>query len=123
MQFLTTTLALFSALSTGAFAANVFSSFLDANGAQIGTTNFDVSNGGCFSVGRASQISFSQSGPAENANGPYCLIAYDAGGCPGNGDYDQEFRDVSLDSSRTYQLAQGLNGAGSYRWIPFSCDP
>jgi hypothetical protein len=122
MQFTMSIVAVLSALS-GTLAADVFSSFLDANGAQIGSTNFDVANPGCFSVGRASQVSFSQSGPAENANGPYCLIAYNDGGCPGNGDYDQEFSNVSLDSSRTYQLAQGLNGAGSYRWIPVSCDP
>ncbi|KAF1920971.1 hypothetical protein BDU57DRAFT_31154 [Ampelomyces quisqualis] len=120
MQFTTQVIALFSALASTGLAANVFSSFLDANGAQIGSTNFDVGNDGCFAVGRASQVSFSQAGPTENANGPYCLHGFNEGGCPGDGDASQQFQDISV-TGRIYQLGQGLNGAGSFRWTLGAC--
>lgn len=120
MQFPTLSLALLSALASTSLAANVFSSFLDANGAQIGSTNFDVGNDGCFSVGRASQVSFSQAGPTENADGPYCLHGYEAGGCPGDGDASQQFEEISV-TGRIYQLGQGINGAGSFKWTLGVC--
>lgn len=120
MQFTPQVIALFSVLCSTSLAADVYSSFLDSNGAQIGTTNFDVGNKGCFSLGGATQVSFSQAGSSQTANGPYCLHGYKQGGCPGNGDASQEFRNVDL-RGRKYQLNPGLSGAGSFRWTVGSC--
>lgn len=120
MQFTTGVIALFSVLSSTGLAANVFSSFLDANGAQIGTTNFDVGNDDCFSVGRASQVSFSQAGPTETADGPYCLSGFTEGGCSGDPEASQQFQNVDV-RGRVYQLDQGINGAGSFRWNLGAC--
>jgi hypothetical protein len=120
MQFTTQVIAIFSVFSSTGLAANVFSSFLDANGAQIGTTNFDVGNDGCFSVPRASQVSFSQAGPTENADGPYCLSGFDKGGCSGDAAATQQFEEISV-TGRVYQLDQNINGAGSFRWDLGEC--
>lgn len=120
MQFTTKAIALCSVLASTALAADVFSVFLDANGAQIGSTQFSIGNGGCFAVDRASQLSFSQAGSEETANGPYCLFGYQQGACPGDGDASQQFQDVDL-RGRAYQLDVGLNGAESYRWETNSC--
>lgn len=119
MHSTTKLIALFSILSS-ALAADVFSRFLDSSGAQIGTTNFNIANPGCFSVARASQVGFTQAGGTNTANGPYCLTGWTESGCAGTAT-TQQFQNVALNGGETYQLNQGLVSVGSYSWIPEAC--
>lgn len=121
MLFNSKVIALFSALSTVSLAADVYSHFNDASGSQIGTTNFDVGNPGCFSVANAETISFTQSGGTHTADGPYCLSAWTAGGCSGTTSGTQEFANVELNDGKNYALNNGLAAEGSYSWATDSC--
>lgn len=120
MLFNSKVIALFSVLSTMSLASDVYSHFNDAAGAEIGTTNFDVGNNGCFSVPNAEQVSFSQAGPPSTADGPYCLTGFSNGGCSGS-TATQEFSNVALDNGMGYVLNAGLADVGSYMWVANSC--
>jgi len=120
MRFTTQVVALISALTTGALAADVYSAFEDSNGSQIGSTNFDIGNPGCFSVGGAAEVSFTQSGGTHTADGPYCLTAYPNGGCSGSVTR-QSFANVELNDGHTYALNDGVANAGSYSWSASAC--
>jgi hypothetical protein len=48
------------------------------------------------------------------------LHGYEAGGCPGDGDASQQFEEISV-TGRIYQLGQGINGAGSFKWTLGVC--
>lgn len=121
MFFNSKTIALLSALSTVSLASDVYSHFNDASGSQIGTTNFDIGNPGCFSVPDAFGVSFTQAGGTHTADGPYCLYAYTAGGCSGDPSGTQQFANVELNDGKDYALDDGLAAEGSYRWDTDSC--
>jgi hypothetical protein len=120
MLFNSKVVALFSVFSTVSLASDVYSHFNDAAGAQIGTTNFDIGNDGCFSVANAEQVSFTQSGPGSTADGPYCLTGFSDAGCSGSA-ATQEFANVELDDGKGYVLNAGLADIGSYSWATTSC--
>lgn len=106
MAFITSILALALAASN-VMADDVYSTFYAAEG-QI-APNFDVSNSGCFSIDSPIQVSFDQ-----HANGPYCLSAWDQGGCPGAATAKQTFG--SLNAGTKYALSQAVASEGSYSW-------
>lgn len=121
MQFDSSLLALVGILTSTALGADVYSSFTDANGGQIGSVTFNVGNDGCFQVPEAAQVGFSQSGSANTATGPYCLTGYPQGSyCDAEGT-TQQFENVNLVGGVTYALEQGLNNVGSYKWNTGSC--
>nr|POE65271.1 hypothetical protein CFP56_34938 [Quercus suber] len=120
MQFNSKIIALFSVLSCTALASDVFSAFNDASGAEIGSTQFDVGNTGCFSVSEAEQVSFTQSGGTHTADGPYCLTGFSQGGCAGT-TATQQFQNVELNDGKNYALNTGLAAVGSYMWVPSAC--
>jgi hypothetical protein len=120
MQFATRTITLIGVLSATALAADVYSHFSDSFGNQIGTTNFDIANDGCFSVNSASTVSFTQAGLESTANGPYCLTGFRNGGCSGDS-ATQEFANIEINNDAQYSLDDGLVSTGSYKWSAKGC--
>ena len=123
MQFTKQVIAVIGVLASSALASDVYSTFLDGNGNDVASVNFDIANTGCFSVPNAVQITFSQGGIelGSTADGPYCLFAYPQGGCSGT-ITKQQFQDVTInDSSAEYLLNNGVANAASYRWSANAC--
>ncbi|KAF1919062.1 hypothetical protein BDU57DRAFT_128417 [Ampelomyces quisqualis] len=119
MQFNAYVIALFSALASTSLADSVWTAFLDAAGAQIGTVNFKMQNKGCFHVHEARQVAFRKDSDSY-AGGPYCLQAYTQAECKGN-KTTQPFSNVYLKNGWKYHLDDGVSGATSFRWKNKAC--
>ncbi|KAF1916108.1 hypothetical protein BDU57DRAFT_516003 [Ampelomyces quisqualis] len=118
MQFTIPTIALFSALASTGYAANVFATIFDT-AQKKSPANFDVGNPCCFNLDNTQDISFSQGGVLGSPAGPYCLYAFKAGGCKGpvDGDARKEFRNpttIPNAPGKRYSLAPEIQGIESH---------
>lgn len=116
-------LALISAVVSGALAEDVYSRFSGVIGAFH--PDFKIGDPGCFSLaGPAYKVNIHSENQNGGFDGPYCLHAYSKSGCnPGDATGTQQFEHIGFEDTPVidFDLQDGVKQAASYYWTTTTC--